>query len=175
MTYCEGALVKRLSLGLAVLALAACATTTPEQWQAKAESAEPWELCYRQINGGYSATYGQAVSEQIRRRGVDCREHMAMVQAKLAADGVSQQQSLQMLQLGQQLMNQPRLPQPSGASATYAPAGSFSTPMTPVAGRYGPVKSTYISGFNRICIYGTPMGDATTTIAATSICPSMGP
>lgn len=48
-------------------------------------------------------------------------------------------------------------------------------PSEPAARAFGPLKTQYVSGFNRVCIYTTTAGDAATTIASTSICPSMGP
>ena len=70
------------------LALVACAAPraperSAQEWRAEAQAKAPWELCYRQITGGYSAVYGQAVSDEIRSQGIDCRDHLAMVQAKM--------------------------------------------------------------------------------------------
>ncbi len=104
--------------------------TTPEQsaqqWRARAKASAPWELCHRQIVGGYSAVYGQAVADEIRSQRIDCRDHIAMVQAKMQADAAAQQQSLQQTEIALKLLNQSRPPPPT-AQPLPQPLNCYST------------------------------------------------
>lgn len=149
-----------LIAGVTSIFLAGCATSV-ETANRLASGMPDWELCYVTLDYEYSANMRAAAQDAIRYRRVNCAEHASMIQAKQASDSAHTAKSLQMIQFGQQLMNQPRLPAASETSV--AP------------GKYGPLKATYTSNLNRICVYSTPLGDATTTISATSICPSVGP
>lgn len=144
-------------LAVLLLALASVSCATPEQKLAIVRAAPAWELCYWHITGKVSAQGRVFVSQEIQTRPVDCREHLAIVQAKLAADGVAQVESQRMLQLGLQMMapRAPQYPAPAGGGAALG---------------VGFLKRQYVSGMNRVCIYDRLGSEVAVTVGAAELC-----
>lgn len=71
--------------------IAACLVTlaagcaTRDEIRAMAYQAPEWELCYITVAGHGNPTVVQEVSAAMNARRVDCRPHMDMVRAKIAA------------------------------------------------------------------------------------------
>lgn len=92
---------------LAAAALAGCAAS-PEQIRIGALQAQDWELCYVSLVGRDG--YRQAANQVIGERQLDCRQHMPMVQARIAADQAANSRSQAQAEMGLQMMKaaQPR-------------------------------------------------------------------
>lgn len=65
-----------------------------------------WDVCYRAA--AYTGMKREAAWEVIGNKKIDCRQHQDYVAMKMNADANRTAQSLQMLQLGQQ-MQQPKV------------------------------------------------------------------
>lgn len=131
----------------AVFWLSACASNTSvaDTYQ----RAQDWELCYYSVAAS-SAYNRELAGNFVITRGVNCGQHVQMVQARIAAKSASDANSLQLLMLGNQIANQrPALP-----------------PTPPVQGR-----REYVSGNNRVCIYNNMGSDVAITVPALSFCP----
>lgn len=63
---------------------------------------QDWELCYVSIVG--RPEYRQAANQVIGERQLDCNQHMAMVQARMAADQNAAARSQAQTALGLQMM-----------------------------------------------------------------------
>lgn len=141
----------RAILAVVMVGLSGCGTTfdsIPE----KLGKSQDWELCYSSIAGEY-AYERELAGQMVRSRGVNCTDHLPMVQARMAARGASHDRSMQMLLLGNQISNQ----RPAAAA--------------PVANRpVGFLKRQYMSGQNRICVYDQLGSEYAVTIGATSLC-----
>ncbi len=141
----------RTIVAVLVLGISGCGTTfdsIPE----KLGKSQDWELCYSSIAGEYTHER-ELAGQMVRSRGINCTDHLPMVQARMAARGASNDRAMQMLMLGNQISNQRPI----------AP--------TPVATRpVGFLKRHYMSGQNRICVYDQMGSEYAVTIGATSIC-----
>jgi hypothetical protein len=151
-------MTRNLALASLALALAACAVPraperSAQEWRAEARGKAPWELCHRQIVGGYSDVYGQAVADEIRSQGIDCRDHMAMVQARMQADAAAQQRAQQQTEIALKLLqgSGPRAGNPGGGKCFF--------------------EREWTSGFNKNCVYSCTGSEAVQTVSSTTLCP----
>lgn len=101
----------RVACLIVALGLAGCAAS-PEQIRIGALQAQDWELCYASLVGRDG--YRQAANQVIGERQLDCRQHMQMVQARIAADQASAARSQAQTETGLQMLRaaQPRLAPP---------------------------------------------------------------
>jgi hypothetical protein len=77
---------------LVLVALAGCATRSPEQIYAQAMNSPEWELCYYVVSGRSPAA---PVNQAIHHRQIDCNRHMPMVQARMQQDAANRQAQMQ--------------------------------------------------------------------------------
>jgi hypothetical protein len=147
--------MRLLIIATVAFSLASCGTTGPDQTsQYSLVGATGLDLCYGYISNRGDARYQRLVAEEIQKWGIDCREHLPMIQTKLAADRVNleaQRQRIEQLNLARQLLA-PSRPDRSRQGAAF-------------------LKREYTSGFNKICIYGRLGSDVAVTIGGTELCP----
>lgn len=142
--------VASLAVGLA--GLAGCGTTfdsIPE----KLGKSQDWELCYSSIAGEYQHER-ELAGQMVRSKGINCKDHLPLVQARMAARGASNDRAMQLLMLGNQISNQRPL------------APSLSTTVRPT----GFLKRQFTSGTNRICVYDQMGSEFVLTVGANDIC-----
>jgi hypothetical protein len=94
---------------LAAFLLSVCGTL--ESIDRRIATAPDWELCFLAY-GAQGIVVRDRASNAVAAKAVDFRPHMAYVQARVAASNASDQQSMQMLMLGSQMMNTPPAPAP---------------------------------------------------------------
>jgi hypothetical protein len=66
---------------------------TPLRARELAVGAQDWELCYVAITGKGGPVLRDAVNVVMGERRTDCRQHLGMVQTKIAADGAASARS----------------------------------------------------------------------------------
>lgn len=120
--------------------------------------AQDWELCYYSV-AGETAYWRQQASYEVARKGIDCRSHMQMVQARISARSASDQKAMQMITLGSQMMNP--TPVPANPATTSGPKGFL--------------KREFISGMNKVCVYNQAGSDYVLTVQAAQLCPLTTP
>lgn len=136
-------------------ALAGCGMfpTVTEQIAA----ASDYELCYFSV-AAETQYFRQSARNAIAAKGVDCNTHWPMVQARISARAADDARSMQLLQIGTQMMAPNRTPTSQALGGGAASGTAF-------------LKRNYVSGFNRVCIYDRMGSEVAVTVGAVELCP----
>lgn len=87
--------MKKVLLALSVV-VTGCAS--PQQRLDAAMSAPEWEVCYVAISGNGPR---QAANQAIQARGINCSQHMPMIQARMAQDANNAALGASLIRAGQ--------------------------------------------------------------------------
>jgi hypothetical protein len=135
---------RALLMCLSATLVSGCAALSIEN----AAQLSSYDLCYVLMSGKYSAPSKAAASQELASRQNSCQAEAPVIAARIQGEAA---QSAAALAYSAQLLT------PRAAAVPTQPAGTL--------------KGSYVSGFNRVCVYSTISGDKALTVQSTAVCP----